>query len=642
MRIDAPERCSVPDARRINRTIRVRKSSYYVAVWPGTLFEASIIREARWKKLVCRTAVVGAALCVSLWGSACLCAPEGYLGRVCDALDSLQSGLTNEALDSLNEAIEFNANDSLAHTAIGLTLLAGGRADDATAEFEAACELDGGCAEAMYGRALVYLSKGEFRLARAAAISAQNAGPDRDMRSAIKYAKAVESGNYDQAREDTADESLQAIRAVALMKQERYSEATPIWKELQQKAVAPGFRERIGCTMTFVGEQPVALTGWPVTVWPVEEEYLPGHTDKWKPNVVKGKVNLKADTSGSEGVEMVSFFVDNTVVGITNCRPYRYSWNTTRVANGSHTIRIEGCDRWGNVVSEKTTTVVVRNAGSKAGSGRVVSKEAARVWRRLWEAMRLKPSAAAINYNLAVCAMDANDPESAAEALERVMAANPDYPDAAELLSKVYGASGEHVRLEKCDTDDKVIVLTFDDGPKPHTTKLLDALKEIGVKATFFVVGKQAEAYPELVKRMVAEGHEVQNHTYSHPNLDYLSEKEVTQETFRTAAVVRSITGSGTRFVRPPGGHEGRALGEVMRKFGLTTALWSVNCSKVEGTTRERLRDHVLSGAGPGSIVLMHNLETVALLALPEIVDTLRGRGYSFVTLSEGVGRAKK
>jgi peptidoglycan/xylan/chitin deacetylase (PgdA/CDA1 family) len=141
---------------------------------------------------------------------------------------------------------------------------------------------------------------------------------------------------------------------------------------------------------------------------------------------------------------------------------------------------------------------------------------------------------------------------------------------------------------------------------------------------------------------MVEEGHAIQNHTYNHRNLDKLSEKEITQEIFRTAAVVRSITGAGTRFIRPPGGNEGRAFDRVVKKFHLTTALWSVNCSKVEGTRREELRDYVVSQAEPGAIVLMHNLEPVTLAALPEIVETLRGRGYTFVTLSESARRAKK
>ena len=189
--------------------------------------------------------------------------------------------------------------------------------------------------------------------------------------------------------------------------------------------------------------------------------------------------------------------------------------------------------------------------------------------------------------------------------------------------------------LQRIAGGEKTIALTFDDGPKKDTGIILDILKTKDVKATFFVVGKQVDVFPELLKRVAAEGHEIGDHTYNHRDLEYLSEPEITQEIFKTAATVRSLTGREIHFVRPPGGHEGTKLPNVMRKFGLTTAFWTADCAKFEGTTRKRIYDYVVSSARPGGIILLHNMEMCTVQALPDIIDTLRAKGYTFVRLSE-------
>jgi peptidoglycan/xylan/chitin deacetylase (PgdA/CDA1 family) len=227
--------------------------------------------------------------------------------------------------------------------------------------------------------------------------------------------------------------------------------------------------------------------------------------------------------------------------------------------------------------------------------------------------------------------------DAAAEktALERVLAADPTYMDAAHRLALMRPSRGTEYNFYKGSNGRKVLALTFDDGPKADTGRILDILKAKGVKATFFVVGKQVEAFPDQLERIANDGHEIGNHTYNHRNCQYLSESEITQEIFRASAAVRAVTGREIEFMRPPGGHSSKNLSNVMRRFGLTTTYWSVNCSKYEGTTRKKLYDHVINSARPGGIILLHNLELVTVQALPDIIDTLRSKGYSFVTLSE-------
>lgn len=626
MSVDGGIRVSVPAGSFCGRTIRAHASSYYVVL------VAQVISKARQRQ----QAIICGAMCLLLLAGSCSAAPPDYIQNVSAALDSLESGKTAGSVDSLKKAISFNANDSLAHTTMGLTLLLGGRRDDALVEFNLAAELGGNCAEAIYGRALVDLSKREYGLAVAYFCEAQTLNPELDMRGSIEYAKALASGTYADIDDPGKDDSLLAIKAFALMKSGKYSQALPIWREAQPSAARADFAERIGCSMTFWDARPVSLTGWPL-----KTGYKAPAKTKENGAAVSGSVMLRADLSKAPGVRLVSFLIDNKLTAVTNQQPYCYSWNTEQVSNGMHTVKILGADEYGNVLTEKVTTVLVKNAGAKAPSARVIGDDAARVWARLWELMKLKPSAAAINYNLAVCALAESDTETAEAALERVLAADPDYLDAGDRLAGLYGSGGKYEALHKGNRSDKVIALTFDDGPKENTGQLLDALKEAGVKATFFVVGKQAEHYPELVKRMAAEGHEIENHTYNHRDLEYLTEREIKQEIFRNIALVRSITGKSMRCVRPPGGHEGGKLRAVTAKFGMPTVFWTTNCAKLEGTKKKKIFDYVVSNAGPGGIVLMHNAEIVTLSALPDIIAKLRERGYSFVTICEMNGGQK-
>jgi peptidoglycan/xylan/chitin deacetylase (PgdA/CDA1 family) len=481
----------------------------------------------------------------------------------------------------------------------------------------------------------VALKKNQLAQAASYFCQAQSMEPERDMRATIEYVKAMARselgiGNWElgNAPEGAADEALASLSALRLMAEGKTDEAEAIWRELQPKAVRTSYGERIGCSMSLIKDSPLAVTGRPLRsalkmITPPAEAL----------QTVKGKVRLKADLTHARNVRIVTFLVDDQLVGVTNRAPFDSDWDTTRWANGRHTVKITGTDDSGSTVSVKTTQVLVDNPVPEGDAKPARDDDSCGLWDRLWDQMRLKPSAAAINYNLALCAQEGGDDETAEAALERVMAANPGYLDASERLSKLYGPIADSHNIYKLNTSDKVVALTFDDGPKPETAALLDALKEKGVKATFFVVGKQAEKYPELVRRMCEEGHEIGNHSYSHYALEYLPTREIEQDVFRCAAVIRSITGREMRLLRPPGAHHGKKVEAVTRKYGMTVVLYSANCSKVEGTAKDKVLRYAVASAQPGAVILMHNLDRVTLQALPEIIDALRAKGYGFVTL---------
>lgn len=145
-----------------------------------------------------------------------------------------------------------------------------------------------------------------------------------------------------------------------------------------------------------------------------------------------------------------------------------------------------------------------------------------------------------------------------------------------------------------------------------------------------------------MLRRVADEGHQIENHTYNHRALDFVSVSEIEQEIFRGSAAISAATGRRSSFLRPPGGRADKRLDEVTRKYGITTVFWTANCTSSEGGKWEKMRDYIVSSAAPGSIVLMHNAEGVTLRALPHAIDALREKGYAFATLSELVSESTR
>ncbi len=187
----------------------------------------------------------------------------------------------------------------------------------------------------------------------------------------------------------------------------------------------------------------------------------------------------------------------------------------------------------------------------------------------------------------------------------------------------------------------KYIALTFDDGPHPvYTAQILDILKAHHAKATFFVIGQNAEQYPELLRREAQEGHELGNHTYSHPNMKTLSVEKATEELEKNQKVIESITGIRPRLFRAPGGIFSDSLVSAVEAHACKPVLWSWRQDTRDWSRPpvEQVVRTVLDNLRDGDIVLFHDYNTngsptpeALRILLPELIR----RGYSFVTVSE-------
>ena len=187
--------------------------------------------------------------------------------------------------------------------------------------------------------------------------------------------------------------------------------------------------------------------------------------------------------------------------------------------------------------------------------------------------------------------------------------------------------------------DEMKIALTFDDGPAANTTpEILDILNEFGIKATFFVVGKNCEENPEILKRIADEGHEIGNHTYSHLNLTNVSKRCITNEVRKTEDIISDITGIKTNLFRPPGGVYSDMIAQTCDSLGYWAILWSVDTVDWRKPDAEKITRTVVDNASSGVIILCHDYiagKSKTPAALRMFIPRLIEQGYVFVTVSE-------
>lgn len=200
-----------------------------------------------------------------------------------------------------------------------------------------------------------------------------------------------------------------------------------------------------------------------------------------------------------------------------------------------------------------------------------------------------------------------------------------------------------HAGSEDRSKRPRLIALTFDDGPYPVTTPLLlDVLHDLHVKATFFYIGRDAEQYPELARRTSLEGHEIADHTYSHPNLDQLSAAQVALEITKGARVLHQYSSDPgiDNLFRPPHGRFTEETLHVAQQLRYHTILWSDDPGDWRTVTPQTLVAHIEEHATAPEIILLHSGRWPTISILPQIVSRFRAAGYGFVTVSELLARS--
>ena len=179
----------------------------------------------------------------------------------------------------------------------------------------------------------------------------------------------------------------------------------------------------------------------------------------------------------------------------------------------------------------------------------------------------------------------------------------------------------------------KVVALTFDDGPNSTTTnQALDTLSKYGIKATFFVLGKNVSGNEEILKRMKADGHVIGNHSWSHPVLSKLSLDDAKKQITDTEDALAKVLGSSSKLMRPP---YGAITDDIRNSLDLSFIMWDVDSLDWKSKNEAAILTEIQREVKNGSIILMHDIHAESVNALPKVIDYLKGQGYDFVTVPD-------
>ncbi len=388
------------------------------------------------------------------------------------------------------------------------------------------------------------------------------------------------------------------------------------------------YGESRGLLLTFLPESPLRTSFQPL---PAGNGLTAVKPRQEKP--LTGVVTLEPENVG-ENAGYVAFRIDDVIAGIINYAPYRFNWNTASTHNGSHRIEIIVYDKQGQEVGRFRRDVVTLNANAPENRT-VAGAQEAKQRAVLWRALTPSPSRAALAYTAFTSAQALGESEKTIRFLEWTAAFDPDYRDVrAQFSSRIRAVSSAPV--SRASAGHPAVALTFDDGPKPGATEtLLEILRQEQAPATFFLIGRHTTAYPELAQKIAAAGMQIENHTYTHPNLTRLDPREMERELLRTVVSIRIAADRRTRFFRPPGDNWSRETARLAAQWGLTPCLWTINGYPYEQGSPETLVRYILERTTPGSIILLHHGRPTTLQALPQIIRGLRQRGLDMVTLDQ-------
>jgi len=563
-------------------------------------------------------------------------------------LHLLETGRYGEAEDSAQNLITAYPDAALPYELRGTTALYVGSASRAQKDFVHAAALAHD-PETQYGLALCALFGRKMDVAasalrQAAALPGLTGMQTNDLDTTQAYVQLLNGdlANAEAAatKPGTAADALrEEIAAIVSSRKDSKAGMARLTKFLATPDGVPKLREEDGLRPLFDGNHPLE----PCVV---EPDLQTMYADRWTGiaetarrdgHVVacSGTATLTPTEAIPLRAALVSFSVDGQMAAMVSQSPYEFSWNTERVANGTHLVRIDAVDAAGNALTTQTLTVRVSNKNRSAASQSGDDPAADALQTRLWNLLKLHSCRKVAEWMLAQTALAEGDRVNAEAHLANAAALDPAYKNGQRFARTLFGSPAS--AFWTGNTARREIALTFDDGPNPFKTPaLLDALDQAKAPATFFVVGSRAELVPDILHRMAARGDEVENHSYTHPNMNLVIPSVAEEEILRTSVLVRALTGHSPHFFRPPGGNANPSVEKIAHSYGLSLAYWTVDALHAEDIGSSRgLVDYVMGHIHPGSIVLMHNGPDVTAAAIPLLVQALRAKGYTLVTLSK-------
>ena len=596
--------------------------------------------------------IVLAALAAFSLGSALPASAEDlradYETQVGYALHLLEAGRYGEAEDAAQALVMAYPDASLPYAVRGTAALYVGSVGFARKDFNRIA-LENPDPATLYGVALCHLfarntETAKDRLEEASRQPGLTESQKSDVAAARAYTEFL-TGNVAAAKtlaqqsDGTADSLGAEVAALALFRTDPKAGKAALAKWTQAGGLR--VREQDGLHPLFDPQMPLEPCVIPRDLQQMYADRLLGSMEAAKRTVgevqpCSGVVDLNPPPTLPSRTALLSYCVDGHMAAMVSRPPYTFTWNTAQVANGTHTVQIEAVDALGNALATQTETVRVSNKnGVSAHQADDLGMTALKV--RLWNLLALRPSRKVAEWTLAQAALASGNSVEAGSHLESAAALDPAYKNGRASARALFGPPPMLLSLSSGSSTLKQIALTFDDGPSlVRTPVLLDALDAAHAPATFFVVGSRAAEAPAMLRRMAKRGDEVENHSFTHPNMNLLLLPEAENEIVRGSVVIQALTGKQPHFFRPPGGNASPAVQRLAQNYGLSVAYWTVDAVHYEDLgSPNGLVSYVLAHVHSGSIVLMHNGPDVTAAAIPNLVAGLRARGYLLVTLAE-------
>lgn len=365
-----------------------------------------------------------------------------------------------------------------------------------------------------------------------------------------------------------------------------------------------------------VGPQPAPAAGLEL-IWP-----KPG-------SKVGGRVEIQV-RSRAEAAYVV-FYVDDQFIAVSNVSTYRAVWDTWKWPDGVHRIRAEAYFRQGGPAASREIQVIVKNRKLTEDSAALARD------RLLGEALAelCLPHMPPHELQLLVgrAAQQLGQWAQALDAFEQAFSRWPWRPEVRDAVRSAYrniGIGGSAPHEIHVLPSNRQVAITFDDGPHPRITPfLLRVLARHRAKATFFLVGKQALIYPDLVRAIVQHGHEIGSHSHTHSDLSRLSRLDVERELVESRWAIARACGRRVVLFRPPGGHYSPTVRQAAADLGFRPVFWTANISRYVRVPPAAAVEGLLADLRAGGIVLLHNGEDATPQVIGPLLDALLAGGFN-------------
>ncbi len=332
-----------------------------------------------------------------------------------------------------------------------------------------------------------------------------------------------------------------------------------------------------------------------------------------------------------------TFYVDDVLRGYITSSPYQFNWNADMALPGKHELMVRAMDGNEKIIAEDKVVVDTTRQLADKNEERID-----RINNEMMLATVPTPAPASFYALMGQWYRDAGHHEGALAAYEKAAAIDPACDHVIDKLAELYRMNGLHNLAYSGEIfrgpaiNKKMVALTFDDGPNTYTPIVLADLQRFNARATFFVVGKKCQENPDMLKDILAQGHELANHTYTHPNLTKLDMTGVISEILRNRRAIQEITGVNTYLARPPGGQIDAAVVRQLRKLDYNIVYWDINAGDFKKFPPGEQTAKILSRVENGSIILLHSGPvdgTTNILA--KLLQGLNEKGYTCVTVTE-------